>query len=153
MVCAYSCLWVQSVSMLGGYNYFNEKVECLLKLKLVRFKGTTEGSKVRGERNRRKGQSLLDFFFLAAVAAVAVIFPSGGTESPWPVHVRERPGDGSARYAWRAWPCWRGAPLVEVTGARSCSPGACDTALHLPPEPQRQHFFYRKWGIKSREEN
>lgn len=39
-------------------------------------------------------------------------------------------------------PCWRGPVLVEVTGARSCSPGAPDTTQHLPREMQHQHFLF-----------
>ena len=58
-------------------------------------------------------------------------FHQEGTKSPWPVWGQVTGGVGGCSAG--SGPCWRGPALVEVTGARSCSPGAPDTTQHLPP--------------------
>lgn len=100
-------------------------------------------------KKRTEIEAVCSLTFLDVAAAVAVIFPSGGNKVTLAC-VRTVTG-GVGGCGAGASPCWRGPVLVEVTGARSCSPGAPDTMQHLPREMQRQHIFLQEVGMENME--
>lgn len=105
-----------------------------------------KGRQGRGTE-RESSHQVAPWLFRTSYLQQLSFFHQEGTKSPWPLWGQVTGGVGGCSAG--AGPCWRELVLVEVTGARSCSPGAPDTTQHLPQEMQRQHIFPQEVGMKN----